>query len=76
MLNVDFRYTLLYNDLCGFLSIPVPFLPYPGIRALFMDLVILPLVLADIDFFKLGFRIPNFSVLCYRKIQYFMTERL
>ena len=39
----------------------MPFLPYPGMMAFFSCLFHLPVVLALMDRFTLGLRMPNFT---------------
>lgn len=43
----------------------MPFLPYPGMRAFFACLFHLPVVLALMDLFMLGLRMPNFMVFSF-----------
>lgn len=60
MLKVVFLYTLFFIDLEGDLTNPIPFLPYNGLTDFFTALFAFPVVLAEIDFFMLGFLMPIF----------------
>ncbi len=54
-LNVAFLYTLLSAAFLGFLTQPMPFFPYPGIRAFFACLFHLAVVRALNERRGLGF---------------------
>ena len=58
--TVVFFYLLLYTAFFGFLTNPVPFMPYIGLTAFFAARVNFPVVLAFKDLVGLGVRIPNF----------------
>lgn len=62
ILNVVRRYTLLYKALLGW-RIPMPFLPYPGIIALFTALFAAPDVLAEKLFLNDGVLNPYFMTI-------------
>ena len=54
---------MIYLVIQGFFRIlihPIPFFPYPGIMARLTLLFNCPVVLALMDLFRLGVRIPNF----------------
>ena len=62
-------------DFFGFFIKPMPFFPYPGIRAFLIARLALPVVLALKLFFKLGFLIPNFMGAPYDELILFISKR-
>lgn len=73
MLNDVFLYILLYAAFFGFFIHPTPFFPYPGMSAFLTARLTLPVVLEDMDFFKLGILIPNFIIIPFHKCKPIIT---